>query len=62
MNQEPADYEMTFGMDHYQLRCFYVTMDKAHKNWSGGEPYEQELLQQMRDEAWKLLLEAQFQG
>lgn len=60
MNQEPADYEMTLGMDHYQLRCFYLTMAKAYRNWPGGEPYEQELLLQMRDEAWKLLLEAQF--
>jgi hypothetical protein len=55
-----ADYEMTLGMDHHQLRCFYKTMAKAYNNWSGGEPYEQELLKQMRDESWKLLLEAQF--
>jgi hypothetical protein len=57
-----SDYEMTLGMDHYQLRCFYQTMAKAYRNWAGGEPYEQELLKQMRDEAWKLLLEAQFEG
>ena len=59
---EKADYEMVLGMDHYQLRCFYQTMAKAYLNWAGGEPYEQELLKQMRDEAWKLLLEAQFEG
>ncbi len=53
-------YEMQLGMDKYQLRCFYLTMAKAHKNWPGGEPYEQELLQQLRDEAWKLLLESRF--
>ena len=62
MNEEFSEYEMTFGMDHQQLRAFYITMDKAHSRWSGGEPYEQELLKQMRDESWKLLLEAQFKG
>ena len=60
MNEEAANYEMTFGMNHHQLRCFYLTMAKAYRNWAGGEPYEQELLRQMRDHSWKLLLEAQF--
>lgn len=57
-----AEYEITMLMDHLQLQCFYSTLSKAHNNWPGGEPYEQELLKQMRDEAWKLLLEAQFGG
>ena len=57
-----SDYEITFGMSHEQLRGFYVTMANAHRNWAGGEAYEQELLKHMRDESWKLLLEAQFEG
>lgn len=57
-----SEYEICLSMDHLQLRCFYLTISKAHGSWSGGEPYEQELLKQLRDEAWKLLLEAQFEG
>jgi hypothetical protein len=61
MRDQPG-YELTLTMDHLQLRCFYLTIAKAHSRWAGGEPYEQELLKQLRDETWKLLLEAQFEG
>ena len=55
-------YEMHLEMDREQLQAFYFTFAKAHKNWSGGNAYEQELLKLLRDESWKLLLEEQFQG
>jgi hypothetical protein len=59
---DDREYEIGFHMDHVQLRCFYTTIAKAHRNWPGGEAYEQEILRGLRDEAWKLLLEAQFEG
>ena len=55
-------YTFSIDMDKEQLRVFYMTMAKAHKNWSGGEPVEQELLKLLRDESWQLLLETQFEG
>ena len=55
-----SDFELTLGMNHEQLRCLYVTMDNSHRNWSGGDAYEQEILRHLRDESWKLLLESQF--
>ena len=58
---EETIWEMTFMLDKEQIKCFYITMAKAHKNWPGGEPFEQELLGGLRDEAWKLLLETQFE-
>ena len=57
-----TQYEMYLEMDHDQLRAFYMTMARALRNWTGGDPYEQELLKLLRDESWKLLLEAQFKG
>ena len=62
MSEDDMLYEMHLEMDREQLRAFYHTMAKAHKNWPGGESYEQDLLKLMRDESWKLLLEAQFEG
>ena len=59
---DDRSYEMFLEMDRDQLRAFYLTMAKALRNWPGGDPYEQELLQLLRDESWKLLLEAQFKG
>ena len=53
-------YEMHLEMDREQLQAFYLTLAKAYRNWSGGDAYEQELLRLLRDESWKLLLEAQF--
>ena len=53
-------YEMHFVMDKEQLTAFYMTMAKALKNWPGGDVVEQDLLKLLRDESWKLLLEAQF--
>ena len=55
-------YEITIGMTREQLGTFYTTMAKAHKNWPGGESYEQFYLEFLRNESWKLLLEAQFKG
>ncbi len=60
--KEEFEYELMLGMDHSQLRCFYLTMDRSYNNWSGGEPYEQMVLKSLRDQSWKLLLESQFQG
>ena len=62
VNEEEWVYTFSVDMNREQLRLFYTTMAQAHKNWAGGHPAEQELLQEMRNEAWKLLLEAQFQG
>ncbi|MEC8737365.1 MAG: hypothetical protein VXX91_03975 [Planctomycetota bacterium] len=62
MNDDGVLYEMHLEMNREQLRAFYYTMAKAVKNWPGGDAFEQELLTLMRDEAWKLLLEAQFNG
>ena len=62
MNEEEWVYTFSMDMDRDQLRLFYHTMAQSYKNWAGGEPGEQELLRQMRNEAWKLLLEAQFKG
>ena len=53
---------MSFEMSHDDLKKFYVTMAKAYKSWPGGDPDEQQLLLFLRDESWKLLLEAQFMG
>ena len=61
MNDEYV-YTFSVDMDRDQLRLFYTTMARAHKNWSGGDPQEQVLLEEMRNQSWKLLLEAQFQG
>ena len=55
-------YGMSFEMSHDDLKKFYVTMAKAYKSWPGGDPDEQQLLLFLRDESWKLLLEAQFMG
>lgn len=55
-------YSMNIEMDKEQLIWFYTTMDKSLNNWPGGEPIEQELLKYLKEESWKLLLEAQFQG
>jgi hypothetical protein len=59
---EDRGYVISLEMDHLQLVCFYTALANAHKNWPGGEPYEQEILKGLRDECWKLLLEAQFEG
>lgn len=53
---------MSLEMSHAELKQFYVTMAKALKSWPGGDPAEQQLLRLLRDESWKLLLEAQFEG
>ena len=53
-------YEIRLEMNREQLTAFYMTMAKALRNWPGGEAIEQDLLKYLRDESWKLLLEAQF--
>ena len=55
-------YEITLGMTREQLGTFYMTMAKAYRDWPGGEAHEQFYLKFLRDESWKLLLEAQFKG
>ena len=62
MNEEEWVYTFAVDMTREQLRLFYHTMAQSYKHWPGGNPEEQELLKNIRDEAWKLLLEAQFKG
>ena len=44
------------------LRLAYKTTSDALRNWPGGDPYEQEILEGLRDELWKAILESQFKG
>lgn len=53
-------YEIRLEMDREQLKAFYTTVAKAYANWPGGDAQEQEYLRLLRDQSWKLLLEAQF--
>ena len=56
------EHELSIKLDHPTLIQFYKTIAKAHRNWPGGDPYEQEILKGLRDELWKAILEAQFLG
>jgi len=55
-------YEITVSMNATQTRGFFQTIDNAVKNWPGGHPVEQEILTNLRDQAYRMVLEAQFEG
>ena len=55
-------YEIVLTLDRPQLLIFYSAMDKSWRNWSGGDPYEQEMLRVLKDKAFIFLMESQFEG
>ena len=55
-------YEITVSMNSDQARGFFQTIDNAVKNWPGGHPHEQMILTDLRDQAYRVVLEAQFDG
>jgi len=55
-------YELTVSMSASQTRGFYQTMHNALERWPGGHPREQEILTDLRNQAYRMVLEAQFEG
>ena len=62
MNRDEYMYEMHIELDYKQVVLFYTTMKKCHETWGGGNPEEQDLLRELKEQSWKLMLESQFDG
>ena len=62
MSGKEYEYEIRIGLSHMQLLLFHVTMKNAHKHWPGGDAREQVVLEELKNQTWKLLMEAQFKG
>ena len=62
---------MTEGNDEYlygfewrisseSVPQFYSTIKRSLDNWPGGDPVEQEILQEMHKQAYQMLIERSF--
>ena len=47
-------------LDENQLWCYHQAISKAHTNWAGGPPEEQEMLRFLKIQAESMVLELQF--
>ena len=58
--EEFNGYEIKMTLNENQLWCYYQALDKAHRNWAGGPPEEQQMLHFLKGQAQKLVLEIQL--
>jgi len=58
--EEFNGYQIVMTLDENQLWCYHQAISKAHKNWAGGPPEEQEMLRFLKIQAESMVLELQF--
>lgn len=62
MNDEDEGlFILELALNEEQMKCFYSTMETSLRNWPGGDPGQQIILQILKDKAFMALLELQFQ-
>ncbi len=53
-------YSFEWNMPSESVPLFYSTIKKSLDQWPGGDPVEQEILQEMHKQAYQLLIERSF--
>ena len=62
MNKEEPVYTIHVEVGFEQLKFLYKTFSKSVETWSGGEWWEQVMLENMKKELWKMIMEEQFKN
>ena len=62
MNKEEPVYTIHVEVGFEQLKFLYTTFSKSVETWSGGEWWEQVMLENMKKELWKMIMEEQFKN
>ena len=60
-NDQPV-YTIHIEVGFEQLKFLYTTFSKLVETWSGGEWWEQVMLENMKKELWKMIMEEQFKN
>ena len=62
MSQDPShEIVATLHLSSGALRLAYKTTCDALRNWSGGDPLEQQFLAESKDQLFRCLLEQSFE-
>lgn len=62
MSNERPVYTIHVEVGFEQLKFLYTTFSKSVETWSGGEWWEQVMLENMKKELWKMIMEEQFKN
>ena len=62
MSNEQPVYTIHMEVGFEQLKFLYTTFSKSAETWSGGEWWEQILLENIKKELWKMIMEEQFKN
>lgn len=60
MNEDRDTYTIELEVGYEQLKFLYTTFSKSVDTWSGGEWWEQIMLENIKKELWKMIMEEQF--
>ena len=53
-------YSFEWSISSESVPAFYSTIKRSLDRWPGGDPIEQEILQEMTKQAYQLLIERSF--
>ena len=59
-NDEQWQYRFEWNLSSDSVPIFYSTIKRSLDNWPGGDPVEQEILQEMHKQAYQMLIERSF--
>ncbi len=59
---EDDEYTMVLGFNHQQLLILHTVMEKSWRNWPGGNPMEQMMLEELKNKTFTMIIESQFKG
>lgn len=62
MSKDKSVYTLEFEVGYEQLKFLYKTFSKSVETWSGGEWWEQLMLENIKKELWKMIMEEQFKN
>ena len=53
---EDSRYEIILSLNKVEARAFYSAMKRAYETWPGGNPLEQEILEELKLRGWVCLM------
>ena len=57
---EDEEYTMLLAFNHSQLLILHTALEKSWRNWPGGHPMEQMVLEELKNKTFTMIIESQF--
>ena len=57
---EDEEYTIVLAFNHPQLLILHTALEKSWRNWPGGHPMEQMVLEELKNKTFTMIIESQF--